>query len=375
VAAQLAGRIGPATRAHSVPLTLGAARAAAGGADSLVFVSARLVDGRLRVAADLFPVARTVWARIREPEPGPVAHAFAEAAIDAEVRSYLAPVPLTLPTVTRAKNFEADVVALACGDLDGDGSLEIVSVSRRRISTVRLRAGRVEILASKNWSDLAGISPAPLREPLAFATMFGADAPRYVDVGLTDREHGVRLDGQLGVAASLPGLALPNAGATACTRGRGLEALASLVACAPGDAAPLSSGLMGERDAFASTAFVVKNGAPHVIWAARRADGLVELVDDAGSTVPFRGVGAQLALGDLDQDGDPELIASLDVDNAGLDAVVVRSWQRSTAPSTLVERFRIPAASGVRALGVCPADGLGRAPFVVATADELWVVR
>jgi hypothetical protein len=374
VAAQLAGRLGRATQAHREPLALDAARAAARGVDALVFVSARLADGRLRVTADLFPVARTVWARIRNPEPGPVAHAFAEAAIDAEIRSYLTPIPLTAAVVTRAKNFEADVVALACGDLDGDGSLEIVSVSRRRISTVRLRAGRVEILASKSWAELAGVHPTPLREPLGFATLIGADAASFVDVGLTDRDHSVRLDGRLGVAAPLEGLALPNAGGTACARGRGLG-MAPLARCAPGDDAPAPSGLMGPRDALASAALVAANGAPLAVWAARRADGVVELIDGAGSTALASGVGAQLAVGDLDQDGEPELVASLDVDDPRLDAVVVRSWQRAAGPGTLTERLRLPAAAGVRALGVCPADGLGRAPFVVATADELWVVR
>ncbi|MEJ7733203.1 MAG: MMPL family transporter [Polyangiaceae bacterium] len=39
------------------------------------------------------------------------------------------------------------------------------------------------------------------------------------------------------------------------------------------------------------------------------------------------------------------------------------------------EVARLPAAAGVQALAVCPPDGPGRAPFVVATADEIWVVR
>ncbi len=85
---------------------------------SLVHLTVEIVAGKLRATADVYPVPRNVWARIRNPEPGPVAHAFAEASIDAEVRTYLAPVPLVTATVERARNFEGDVVALACGDVD-----------------------------------------------------------------------------------------------------------------------------------------------------------------------------------------------------------------------------------------------------------------
>ena len=44
---------------------------------------------------------RTVWAKIRDPIPAPVAHVFAEAPIDAEVRSYLAPIPLVAAQIDR----------------------------------------------------------------------------------------------------------------------------------------------------------------------------------------------------------------------------------------------------------------------------------
>jgi len=99
----------------------------------------------------------------------------------------------------------------------------------------------------------------------------------------------------------------------------------------------------------------------------------VELRDDASHTARATDMGAQLAVGDLDQDGDPELLGSIDTLNAADDAVVVKTWRRATGK--IEERLRIPAAAGVRAIGVCPPDGPGRAPFVVATADEIWVVR
>ena len=45
------------------------------------------------------------------------------------------------------------------------------------------------------------------------------------------------------------------------------------------------------------------------------------------------------------------------------------------APDVPTETLRLPAPAGVSAIAVCPPDSAGRAPFVVATADEIWVVR
>src|SRR5262249_10519698 len=138
---------------------------------ALVYLGVSIAGGELRVTADLYPVPGTVWSRLRDPSPGPRMHAFASAPIDAEVRTFLPPIPLVTATVERGKNFESDVLALACGDLDHDGALEIVSMSRRRVTTLRLQGGRVQVIASRNWPDLAGVAPAPLREPIGFATI------------------------------------------------------------------------------------------------------------------------------------------------------------------------------------------------------------
>jgi hypothetical protein len=54
------------------------------------------------------------------------------------------------------------------------------------------------------------------------------------------------------------------------------------------------------------------------------------------------------------------------------DAVVVRTI---LADGKLREAFRVPVPNGVRALAACPAWGTGLAPILVATGDELWVVR
>jgi hypothetical protein len=384
VAAQVAGRRGPSSHARAEPLaTLQAARDAVHGESVLVHLLPEIAGGKLRVTADVYPVPRNVWARIRNPAPGPIAHAFAEASLDAELRTYLAPVPLVTASVDRAKNFESDVVALACGDVDQDGALEIVAVSRRRVSLLRLRAGRVQILASRAWPDLSPVAPAPLREAIGFASIVSPPAgPGFVDVGLTDRAKSVRLDGELHTVTSFLGLAVPDGPSSACTRLPGPVVTGPVAPCRPGDPSPSMPSVGGQYDAFASTRLIAATGAPYVVWAGRDRGGL-EARDDAGHKTALEGsIGAQLALGDLDQDGEPEILTSLDTLNPLDDAVVIRSWSRAmhipmgAGPSArLREVQRIPAASGIHALAVCPPDGPGAAPFVVATADELWVVR
>ncbi|WP_434043260.1 MULTISPECIES: hypothetical protein [Sorangium] len=382
LAAQLAGKLGAGARAQKDPIPLPLAREAARDGAALVHLAVEIGAGRLRVTADVYPVPRTVWARLRDPEPGPIAHAYAEAPLDAEIRSFLAPVPLVAARVDRAKNFEGDVVALACGDLDADGSLEILSVSRRRVTTLRLRGGRVVPLSSRSWPDVVAVHPSPLREPLAFATLVererdGELLPPFADVGLTDRARSVRFDGKLQAVAELPGLAVPDAGGSACTTTWGPLLTGPLGPCAPADPPPATSALSGRYDALASARLLSARGEPFTVWATREG-GAVELRDSAGRRKAVGSAGAQMAIGDLDQDGEPELLAALDVLDPLEDAVVVWSWRRREgAPdrAALQEILRLPAPAGVRALAVCPPDGPGRAAFTVATADEIWVVR
>jgi hypothetical protein len=229
---------------------------------------------------------------------------------------------------------------------------------------------------------VVGVHPSPLREPLGFATLVerergGEALPPFADVSLTDRARSVRFDGKLRALAELPGLALPDGGGTACTKAWGPLVSGPLGPCGEGDPAPASQALSGPVDALASARLISPRGEPFSIWAARER-GVLELRDDAGRRQVVGGAGAQLAVGDLDQDGEPEVLAGLDVPSPLDDAIVVWSWRRRAegqGRGGAREILRLPAPAGVRAIAVCPPDSAGRAPFAVATADEIWVVR
>lgn len=375
VASRVAGerRLGVLPGTHGLVQALARAR----GASHVLLVVPSIASGRLRVSASLHPVPSTVWARIRQPLPGAVAHAFAEAPVDAEVRAHLEPIPMTAFDMQRGRAFESGVLALACDDFDRDGAPEILSVSRHRVTISRIQGGRVVPLRARAWSELSPVHASPHREPIgaALALALPASDPlaeRELVVSLTDRALALRLDARLEPRERFPAFALATAGSYACARLPAISLTGPLEPCAPGDPAPARASVGGRYDAFASATLVEPSGRAFEVWAGRE-DGALEIFDDAGKRARVPGVGAQLALGDLDQDGRPELLRSLDVDRAADDAVVVATWDRDGRPPR--ETARLPVAAGVHALAVCPPDGPGRAAFVVATPAELLVVR
>ena len=99
---------------------------------------------------------------------------------------------------------------------------------------------------------------------------------------------------------------------------------------------------------------------------------------DAGTTrvrrsgderILFDGAGAQLAFGDLDLDGLPEIVSSTDV------ADDVLRIQTLADDGTLRERLKVPAPAGVRALAVCPPEENGAQALVAIVGGEVWLVR
>jgi hypothetical protein len=387
LASMLAGALGSGASARQETVPLATAQALAHGAKALVYVQVEIARGQLRATADAYRVTRNVWDRARQPVPAPIAHAFATARIDGEVRSYLAPVPLVASHIDRVTTEDRDLLALACGDVDDDGTIEIVTLGRRRATIGRAQAGRFVALKTAWMRDLSGIASSPLREPLGGVAIVAARGPRpaHIDLGVTDRARGSRLDGDLRLLGSITGVPFTTAAGDACVTFQGSTLSAAIGKCAEADAAIDATDIEAPLDAAANATFVTADGAVHGIGATRDPRTSELKLRSGAETVTVAHAGAQIAVADLDQDGSPEIISTLDVPAKPAneppgntrkvgdgDALVISTWQPGTA---LRERARTPVPSGIRAVAVCPPDGGGAAPVVIATSGELWIIR
>jgi hypothetical protein len=361
LAALVAGRIGGTARAHAQTAQLGSARSLSQRAAGLVFVQAEIAKGMLRVTADLYPPMSNAWDRIRNPVPSPKGHAFGQTRVDAEVRAFLAPVLLEQATVHKVRHEEGDVLAVACGDLDGDDALEIALVSRAKITLARARGGKLVSLASTPWSAAAPRAPVPMREPLGGAAIVRG----RLLAGTTDR-GGVSLAPDLSRPIVLPGLPFGDGLCVLPVPGAGAFE-GSIVDCtskAEKLAAPAP-----RYDAIAHATVLSPAGKAQAVIAAREPNGKLRVRLGEVQTRVFEGVGAQVAVGDLDQDGAPEIVTTSDT---GEDALVITSWPGGADAR---QRLRVAAPAGVRALCTCPPEENGVPALVAVVGSEVWLVR
>jgi hypothetical protein len=394
VAALVAGRLGPGVRAHPQTAQLATARVIAGRASALVYVQTAIAQGDLRTTVDVYPPTANAWDRIRNPLPSPTGHGFATAKIDAEVRAFLAPLLLESASVDRAHHDEGDVLAAACGDVDGDGGNELVLVSAQRVAMGRIRDGRFVPDRTAAWDAIGPRAPVPMREPLAGAAVV-EDA---VDVGSTAR-GGVRLDGDLRLGETLVGL--PAWG------GDGVVCLVPEPSAGAFDGAPVGCDVRRDPkpamavpaprfDAFGAADVADADGHERLVVAVREPSGRVRLKAGDATSAPDSLFGAQLAVGDLDQDGQPEVVTSTDLSFAGSpgsqsarpgDGIDIASWTPAAPAATsasaasqaptpeLRVRLHLDAPAGVRALAMCPPEEHGEPSLIAVVGSEIWVVR
>ncbi|HEX3772604.1 MAG TPA: hypothetical protein VHV30_17115, partial [Polyangiaceae bacterium] len=311
LAALVAGRLGPGVRAHPQTAQLATARAIAGRASALVYVQTVVAHGDLRTTVDVYPPMANAWDRIRNPLPAPVGHGFATAKIDAEVRAFLAPLLLEGASVDKARHDEGEVLAAACGDVNGDGGNELVLVSAQRVAMGRIRGDRFVPERTAAWDQIGPRSPVPTRDPLAGAAIV-EDA---VDVGSTAR-GGVRLDADLRLGETL--LGMPAWG------GEGVVCLRPEPSAGAFDGAPVDCKVRRDPrpalavpaprfDAFGAASVPDVTGNARLIVAVREPSGKVRLKAGEATLAPETLYGAQIAVADLDQDGQPEIVTSTDL--------------------------------------------------------------
>lgn len=367
IASVVAAGLGPSVKSHPVDASLGAAQLAAAKLGALLYLEPDVRGGRVRVVANLYPIARSFWDRVREPHPNATGHGFAERPLDPELRSFFAAVPLVASTTTLASPPERSPVALACGDADNDGSLEVAFVGRRRLALGRIRGDRFEASAAKEWSELSPVAPAPLREPVAGVQIRSGAG---LDVGLSDRANFLRLDASLQPTTSAP-RRIPHAGG--CLELSGHRLNPKLVRCVPEDPAPGAYPAIALDGAVTSTTVLSKEGTPVTYVAAYQAgDDSIVITSRGKALARLADAGGQLALADLDGDGNPELLSSRATLDPRTDALLVHS----VAPDgTLSERLRVAVPDGITALTACAPGTRTMAPIVVGTRTRLWVIQ
>ena len=372
LAALVASKV--AGKAHAQAASLAVARGAAGRAGSLVYVQLEIKQGALNATADLYPVVSNGWERLRNPAPGPKAHAFSASPLDAEVRTFLQPIILEQASVHKAKLDEPDVVAVGCGDVDADGGLELVLATRSRIVVGKLRGGKFAVVRAAPWSQLAPRVPVPLRETIGSIVLAPQIHPGELFVGTTDR-GGIAVDAMLSFRRPLTGIPIPGADGEACMAAEpAANAFSAGIACVPpmkGDPAVVVP--LARFDAIAALSLVGKDGAVIDVSASREPTGKIHLHrSDVAKDLPLEGVGAQLALADLDLDGTAEIAVSGDVvSEDGHDQLTVYSWQSSG----LAQRLKLATKDPVRALAACPPEERGVPGLVAVVGNELWLVR
>ena len=369
VAVLVASAAGSGARAAVHPASLAAARALSGRAGALVYIEVRVADGELRLTADLYPVVANAWDRVRAPLPPPTKHSYVHVPVAAEVRSYLAPLHLEQARVSKFTHDLGPVLAVACGDLQGASGNGIALATEKEVAWGHLAAGR--FVGSRRVPAVSvGVrAPTPMREPMASLAIVPGDAGGTLYVGWSGRV-GAALGKDLLPRSDIVGLpGLLDEGAVCFVPSSAKGAFEAVAPCTAGPALHDDVPPVPVFDAWSQALVSLPDGTATRVVAARDPVTATLHLRRGRESLTVAGVGAQLAVGDLDQDGVVEVVTTA---AAGEDAIVVSSWR---ANEGLVERARFAAAAGVEALAVCPPEANEAPSLVAVVGREIWLVH
>ena len=327
------------------------------------------LDARgLTLRADVYP-RRTVWDRALGPAK-PLASYEAFRRRDPHLRQFLSAVPLTA-SVPVALNIKLNgPVSLACGSAQaqtadsrpsaagGHSGLQVAVVERHQIRLFALQGKTLTRFAQVAWKKLSEVRGTPFRQPLTLATL----SRGLLRVGTSDRSDGLDLNSKLEVLKRYPNL-LP-LGRKQCAK----LSFPGLVGPHPCENLPVKKG-QRPQDALASLQLIGDDGTVSELMVGRDAVTHVAVVrDKARELFRLTAAGAALALGDLNGDGNAELLSSVNTLLPTEDALTVSRNESGKA----TEIYQVPFPSGVQAIASCPTYGDGQAAVVVASGGRLW---
>ena len=144
-----------------------------GGFELLLDLEVSIHEGYLHLQGNLTATDRHLWRDLVQPQRGTLSHLHASVRVDAEVRAFQGSVKSRALRYTPRHHRlgGAEVLGLAAGDLDGDGSIELVTLRPRRLAVLRLKGGKLEQVAATDLPPPL----SPLRPRRALGTVVLAD--------------------------------------------------------------------------------------------------------------------------------------------------------------------------------------------------------
>jgi hypothetical protein len=346
--------------------------AAAAGADAHLRVVLELA-GDLAASGELAPV-RINFFTGRPTGPGGLVAAAVPADREARLLARARPAtpgPGAGFEVVRWAPLAAVPLALAAGDLDGDGAAELAVLDPAAIHVLGADGAAVATLPLATAGGEEG-APVPTRDPTG--TLAVVDGTLRWSVPHLGRAGSLRLEGGALVPAAAPAVPAPP-----------LAAGAAGVLAAPWRPGTNAFGpdfAAGDREAAAAGPFVAAAAAPApgpVAFAVALDDGRLQLFgpDLVPLSPPMAGVGATAALADLDGDGAAEAVVPSPAYELP-DRLRVLSPGPDAEPAVRFESGDLPGLLWVGAAGDLDGDGRDEAYFAGPAAGggaALWQLR
>lgn len=328
----------------------------------VVLLEPQLSGNLVQVNATVIGERASVWARLRGATHQVLAHAFSSRPLDVELQSYLPKVPLVRPSLRSYASPVGQLNAIACGDIDGDGALEVAVANRQEVALGTLTDAGFVPRKVTALNTLSAVAVVPLREPVA-ALWFNDST---LELSSTDRQQWLALgadlqpltksSGQLGLG---PGWCAARTAASGETK------------AFPCQTPPkLSDATAVNLDRVVALS---RPNAKTPVLAWRDAGSGVVSVQTERRTFVLPDRGAQFALDDLDHDGALEVVTTSRTLLRAEDHLWVHSLPETTTDAALIWDFPVP--SGVDAVAICPAEVAAPSAILFASNDRIGVLQ